>query len=103
MFTICECEYFVNVHNAPKAALLGLYVKLVNVFSFSLTQGRPRAETTLPNSVSLYSDRLPNTSNQMLGSGLYTELGKELIRIDSLLTLTSNNRKTKRNQEMQPC
>ncbi|XP_056617220.1 uncharacterized protein C2orf50 homolog [Triplophysa dalaica] len=65
--------------------------------------GRPRAETPLPNSVSLYSDRLPNTSNQMLGSGLYTELGKELIRIDSLLTLTSNHCKTKRNPEMQPC
>ncbi|XP_016132423.1 uncharacterized protein C2orf50 homolog [Sinocyclocheilus grahami] len=65
--------------------------------------GHPRTETPLPSSVSLYSDRVPNTRNQMFGSGLYTELGKELIRLDNLLTLTANHRKTKRNPEMQPC
>ncbi|XP_051507604.1 uncharacterized protein C2orf50-like [Myxocyprinus asiaticus] len=64
--------------------------------------GRPRTETPLPSSTSLYSDRVPNTSNQMFGSGLYTELGKELIRMDNLLILTTNHRKTKRNPEMQP-
>ncbi|XP_073729498.1 uncharacterized protein C2orf50 homolog [Misgurnus anguillicaudatus] len=65
--------------------------------------GHPRTETPLPTSVSLYSDRVPNTSNQMFGSGLYTELGKELIRMDKLITLTANHRKSKRNPEMQPC
>ncbi|XP_043111939.1 uncharacterized protein C2orf50 homolog [Puntigrus tetrazona] len=65
--------------------------------------GHPRTETPLPGSVSLYSDRVPNTSNQMFGSGLYTELGKELIHLDGLLTLTANHRKTKRNPEMHPC
>uniref|UniRef100_A0A8C1QBG6 Si:dkey-18j18.3 n=1 Tax=Cyprinus carpio TaxID=7962 RepID=A0A8C1QBG6_CYPCA len=65
--------------------------------------GHPRTETPLPSSVSLYSERVPNTTNQMFGSGLYTELGKELIRLDNLLTLTANHRKAKRNPEMQPC
>lgn len=81
---------------------LKLHVNLV-VFPLLLSQGHPRTETPLPNSVSLYSDRVPNTSNQMFGSGLYTELGKELIRLDNLLTLTANHRKAKRNPEMQPC
>ncbi|XDV50505.1 hypothetical protein PO909_019555 [Leuciscus waleckii] len=65
--------------------------------------GNPRTETSLPSSGSLYSDRVPNTSNQMFGSGLYTELGKEMIRLDNLLILTANHRKAKRNPEMQPC
>ncbi|XP_056327308.1 uncharacterized protein C2orf50 homolog [Danio aesculapii] len=65
--------------------------------------GHPRTETPLPNSVSLYSDRLPNTSNQMFGSSVYTELGNEMVRLDNLLILTSNHRKAKRNPEMQPC
>lgn len=69
----------------------------------SFSQGHPRTETPLPGSVSLYSDRVPNTSNQMIGSGLYTELGKEMIRLDNLLILTANHRKAKRNPEMQPC
>uniref|UniRef100_A0A8C1T7R4 Uncharacterized protein n=1 Tax=Cyprinus carpio TaxID=7962 RepID=A0A8C1T7R4_CYPCA len=65
--------------------------------------GHLRTETLLPSSVSLYSHRVPNTKNQMFGSGLYTELGKELIHLDNLLTLTANHCKTKRNPEMQPC
>lgn len=65
--------------------------------------GHPRTETSLPSSGSIYSDRVPNTSNQMFGSGLYTELGKEMIRLDNLLILTANHRKAKRNPEMQPC
>ncbi len=93
----------VSFHNGvPEAALLSLYVNWV-VFPLSLSQGHPRTETPLTSSVSLYSDRVPNTSNQMFGSGLYTELGKELIHLDNLLTLTANHRKTKRNPEMQPC
>ncbi|XP_052006451.1 uncharacterized protein C2orf50-like [Xyrauchen texanus] len=66
-------------------------------------QGHPRIETPLPSVESLHSDRVPNTTNQMFGSGLYTELGKELIHMDSLLILTTNCRKTKRNPEIQPC
>lgn len=74
------------------------------LFLLNSSQGHPRTETSLPSSGSLYSDRVPNTSNQMFGSGLYTELGKEMIRLDNLLILTANHhRKAKRNPEMQPC
>ncbi|TRY86814.1 hypothetical protein DNTS_020533 [Danionella cerebrum] len=65
--------------------------------------GHPRNETPLPSSVSFYSDRLPNTTNQTFGSRLYTDMGKELIQLDNLLMLTANHRKAKRNPEMQPC
>lgn len=97
--------YFQFRDGVHKAVLLGLNVVLVNfvVLPMSFSQGHPRTETPLPSSVSLYSDRVPNTSNQMFGSGLYTDLGKEMIRLDNLLILTANHRKAKRNPEMQPC
>lgn len=69
----------------------------------SLFQGHPRTETPLPSYVSQYSDTLPNTSNQTLGSRLCTELGKELMRMDKLLILTTTHQKTKPSPEMQPC
>ncbi|KAF7710792.1 uncharacterized protein C2orf50 homolog [Silurus meridionalis] len=65
--------------------------------------GNPRTETPLPSYVSLYSETLPNTSNQMLGSRVCTELGKELMRMDKLLMLTTKHHKTKPSPEMQPC
>ncbi|KAG9274932.1 uncharacterized protein C2orf50 homolog [Astyanax mexicanus] len=65
--------------------------------------GRPRTEPPLPTYVPLYSDTLPNTSNQMLGSRMCTELGKELMRMDKLLMLTMSHRKNKQSSEMQPC
>ncbi|KAK2853169.1 hypothetical protein Q7C36_008370 [Tachysurus vachellii] len=65
--------------------------------------GRPRTEEPLPNSVSLFSDTLPNTSNQTFGSRVCTELGKELMRMDKLLMLTASHQKTKASPEMQPC
>uniref|UniRef100_A0AAR2IHC8 Uncharacterized protein n=1 Tax=Pygocentrus nattereri TaxID=42514 RepID=A0AAR2IHC8_PYGNA len=65
--------------------------------------GRPRAEPPLPSYVPLYSDTVPNTTNQTFGSRVCTELGKELMRIDKLLILTASHRKTKRSPEMQPC
>ncbi|XP_072222242.1 uncharacterized protein C2orf50 homolog [Leuresthes tenuis] len=48
-------------------------------------KGQPRTEEPLPSYVSLFSDRHPNTSNQMLGSRLSTPMGKELVRLDRLL------------------
>ncbi|XP_048126880.1 uncharacterized protein C2orf50 homolog [Alosa alosa] len=65
--------------------------------------GRPRTQSTLPSYVPVYSDCLPNTTNQMFGSRLRTELGKELIRMDKLLILTGTHGKTKQGPEMQPC
>uniref|UniRef100_A0A4W4HBL5 Uncharacterized protein n=1 Tax=Electrophorus electricus TaxID=8005 RepID=A0A4W4HBL5_ELEEL len=60
-------------------------------------------ETPLPGYVPLYSDVLPNTTNQMVGSRVCTELGKDLVRMDRLLLLTASHRKTKQSAEMQPC
>ncbi|KAL2099187.1 hypothetical protein ACEWY4_005667 [Coilia grayii] len=65
--------------------------------------GRPRTQSSLPGYVPVYSDCLPNTTNQMFGSRLRTELGKELIRMDKLLLLTGSHGKTKQSPEMQPC
>ncbi|XP_062850966.1 uncharacterized protein C2orf50 homolog [Trichomycterus rosablanca] len=65
--------------------------------------GHPRTETPLPSYVSLYSDTLPNTSNQTIGSRVCTELGREMMRMDKLLMLTATHRKTKPSPEMQPC
>ncbi|XP_076841731.1 ciliary microtubule inner protein 5 [Brachyhypopomus gauderio] len=64
--------------------------------------GRPRTETPLPGYMPLFSDVLPNTSNQTFGSRMRTELGKELMRMDRLLMLTASHRKTKQNVEIQP-
>ncbi|TSV02057.1 hypothetical protein Baya_12977 [Bagarius yarrelli] len=46
--------------------------------------GHPRTEVPLPSYVSLYSNTVPNTSNQMFGNRVCTELGKELMRMDRM-------------------
>ncbi|KAJ8387924.1 hypothetical protein AAFF_G00148580 [Aldrovandia affinis] len=65
--------------------------------------GQPRAETPLPSYVPVFSDQVPNTTNQVFGSRMFTDLGQALIRLDNLLLLNSGHRKTKPNPEMQPC
>ncbi|XP_030628911.1 ciliary microtubule inner protein 5 [Chanos chanos] len=65
--------------------------------------GQPRSENPLPSHVPVYSDLVPNTTNQMFGSRVCTDLGRELIRMDKLLMLTGSHRKTKQSSEMQPC
>ncbi|XP_061076332.1 uncharacterized protein C2orf50 homolog isoform X2 [Conger conger] len=65
--------------------------------------GRPRPETALPSYVPLFSDRLPNTSNQTFGSRMRTDVGQALIRMDNLLLLNAGHRRTKPSPEMQPC
>uniref|UniRef100_A0A673C932 Uncharacterized protein n=1 Tax=Sphaeramia orbicularis TaxID=375764 RepID=A0A673C932_9TELE len=61
------------------------------------------SEEPLPSYVSLFSDRIPNTSNQMLGSRLSTSLGNELVRLDRLLLWSDSHRKRKQDPEMLPC
>ncbi|XP_028853131.1 ciliary microtubule inner protein 5 [Denticeps clupeoides] len=66
--------------------------------------GQPRTESPLPACESAYSQCRPNTTNQIFGSRLCTELGKELVRMDKLLLLTTGGHyKTKQSPEMQPC
>ncbi|XP_030575385.1 ciliary microtubule inner protein 5 [Archocentrus centrarchus] len=47
--------------------------------------GLVKPEEPLPNYVSLFSDHVPNTANQIVGSRLYTPLGRELVRLDRLI------------------
>ncbi|XP_066535798.1 uncharacterized protein C2orf50 homolog [Hoplias malabaricus] len=65
--------------------------------------GHPKTEPPIPSYVSLYSETIPNTSNQTFGSRVCTELGKELMRMDKLMILTASHRKSKSSPEMQPC
>lgn len=64
--------------------------------------GELRPETPLPTHESFYSNTIPNTTNQMLGSRLYTQLGRELMRMDKLLLLSRSHHKCKQSTEMLP-
>ncbi|XP_075964263.1 ciliary microtubule inner protein 5 [Anarhichas minor] len=46
--------------------------------------GQLKTEEPLPSYVSLFSNRVPNTSNQLVGSRLSSPLGSELVRLDRL-------------------
>ncbi|XP_036399020.1 uncharacterized protein C2orf50 homolog [Megalops cyprinoides] len=65
--------------------------------------GHPRTENPLPSYVPVFSDKVPNTSNQVFGSRMCTDLGQALIQMDNLLLLSTSHRKTKAGPEMQPC
>ncbi|KAM4043393.1 ciliary microtubule inner protein 5 [Anomaloglossus baeobatrachus] len=56
---------------------------------------------TLPDNVPVFSDQVPNTTNQNIGSRINTDLGKTLVYMDFLLT--SGNQKKKRGSDLQPC
>ncbi|XP_070835503.1 uncharacterized protein C2orf50 homolog [Chaetodon trifascialis] len=65
--------------------------------------GHLKPEEPLPSSVSLFSDRVPNTTNQVFGSRLSTPLGTELVRLDRLLLWSGGRHKRKQDPEMLPC
>ncbi|XP_041668576.1 uncharacterized protein C2orf50 homolog [Cheilinus undulatus] len=65
--------------------------------------GQLKPSEPLPSDASLYSDRVPNTTNQVFGSRLSTPLGSELVRLDRLLLWSGGYRKHKLDQEMLPC
>ncbi|XP_023126397.1 uncharacterized protein C2orf50 homolog [Amphiprion ocellaris] len=64
--------------------------------------GQLKPEEPLPTYVSLFSDRFPNTSNQIFGSRMSTPLGRELVRLDRLLLFQTNHHKRKQDPEMLP-
>ncbi|XP_040917113.1 uncharacterized protein C2orf50 homolog [Toxotes jaculatrix] len=64
--------------------------------------GQLKSEEPLPSYVSLFSDRVPNTTNQMFGSRLSTPLGRELVRLEKLLLWSGTHHKCKRDPEMLP-
>ncbi|XP_039604841.1 uncharacterized protein C2orf50 homolog isoform X1 [Polypterus senegalus] len=63
--------------------------------------GRPREEEHLPEYVSFYSEKVPNTMNQNIGSRMNTEIGQALIRMD--LLLQHGHRRKKLHEELMPC
>ncbi|XP_039992684.1 uncharacterized protein C2orf50 homolog isoform X2 [Xiphias gladius] len=65
--------------------------------------GQLKSEEPLPSYVPPFSDRVPNTTNQMFGSRLSTPLGSELVRLDRLLLRSGSHHKRKQDPEMLPC
>ncbi|XP_010901832.1 uncharacterized protein C2orf50 homolog [Esox lucius] len=63
--------------------------------------GNYKAESPLPTYEAVFSDHLPNTTNQIFGSRVCMPLGRELMRMDKLLT--GRYKKCKQGPDMQPC
>ncbi|XP_068437175.1 uncharacterized protein C2orf50 homolog [Clinocottus analis] len=64
--------------------------------------GRPKSEEPLPSHVSLFSDRVPNTGNQVIGSRLSTPLGIDVVRLDRLSLRSGGYHKCEPDPEMLP-
>ncbi|XP_056446355.1 uncharacterized protein C2orf50 homolog isoform X1 [Gadus chalcogrammus] len=54
--------------------------------------GRPRVDEPVPINMSPFSDKVPHTTNRMLGSRIDTPLGREVMRLDRLMLLSSSRR-----------
>ncbi|XP_061156740.1 uncharacterized protein C2orf50 homolog [Syngnathus typhle] len=52
---------------------------------------------------SLFSDCAPNTTNQIFGNRLSTPLGREVMRLDRLLSWSAGHHKCKPDPEMMSC
>ncbi|XP_069830078.1 uncharacterized protein C2orf50 homolog [Dendropsophus ebraccatus] len=63
--------------------------------------GNEKEVEQLPDKVPVFSEQVPNTSNQNIGARINSDLGKTLIYMDFLLT--SGNQKKKLGSELQPC
>uniref|UniRef100_A0A3P8WIY5 Ciliary microtubule inner protein 5 n=1 Tax=Cynoglossus semilaevis TaxID=244447 RepID=A0A3P8WIY5_CYNSE len=64
--------------------------------------GQLKTEEPLPGYVPLFSDRVPNTTNQVFGSRLSTPLGSELVKLDRLLLWSRSQYKCKQAADMLP-
>ncbi|XP_026530067.1 uncharacterized protein C2orf50 homolog [Notechis scutatus] len=62
--------------------------------------GKKKVSAQLPEYISIFSDKIPNTTNHVIGSRMNTDLGKTLIKMDYFLNY--GKRKTKTEQELQP-
>ncbi|XP_009864520.1 PREDICTED: uncharacterized protein C2orf50-like, partial [Apaloderma vittatum] len=61
--------------------------------------GKKKEEKPLPNYVSVFSSKAPNSTNQIIGSRMNTELGKSLVNMDYFFS--SGTRKKKLEGELQ--
>ncbi|TNN69959.1 putative protein C2orf50 [Liparis tanakae] len=64
--------------------------------------GQLKPQEPLPSYVSLFSDHVPNTSNQMFGSRLSTPLGISVVRLDRMSLGSGRHRRSELDPEMQP-
>ncbi|XP_030051457.1 ciliary microtubule inner protein 5 isoform X2 [Microcaecilia unicolor] len=55
--------------------------------------GNEKEEQPLPEYVSVFSDNIPNTTNQNIGSRLNTNIGKTLVQMDYFLTKRHQKRR----------
>ncbi|XP_053918659.1 uncharacterized protein C2orf50 homolog isoform X2 [Cuculus canorus] len=61
--------------------------------------GKKKEQKPLPNYIPLFSSKLPNSTNQTIGSRINTELGRALINMDHFFS--SGARKRKLEDELQ--
>ncbi|XP_066466627.1 uncharacterized protein C2orf50 homolog [Tiliqua scincoides] len=62
--------------------------------------GKKKEHKQLPDYVSVFSDKIPNTNSHIIGSRLNTDLGKTLVKMDYFLYC--GRRKKKLEEELQP-
>lgn len=62
--------------------------------------GKKKEQEQLPDYVSVFSDKIPNTNSHIIGSRLNTDLGTTLVKMDYFLYC--GRRKKKLGQELQP-
>uniref|UniRef100_A0A3Q2VSG8 Uncharacterized protein n=2 Tax=Haplochromini TaxID=319058 RepID=A0A3Q2VSG8_HAPBU len=63
---------------------------------------KERKSGPFPNNLSVFSDCIPNTTNQVYGSRLNTPLGDELLRQERLTLWPAGQRKQKPDPELLP-
>ncbi|XP_025952962.2 uncharacterized protein C2orf50 homolog [Dromaius novaehollandiae] len=62
--------------------------------------GKKKEQKSLPDYVPVFSDKVPNSTNQIIGSRMNTELGKTLVNMDYFFS--SGRRKKKLEDELLP-
>ncbi|XP_008943682.1 PREDICTED: uncharacterized protein C2orf50 homolog [Merops nubicus] len=62
--------------------------------------GKKKEQKPLPNYIPVFSSKVPNSTNQTIGSRMNTELGKALVHMDYFFS--SGARKRKLEDELQP-
>ncbi|XP_077433857.1 ciliary microtubule inner protein 5 isoform X3 [Vanacampus margaritifer] len=65
--------------------------------------GELKTDEPFPDNSSFFSNCYPNTSNQIFGSRLSTPLGRELIRLDRIISWSGSHHKCKQDPEMMSC
>ncbi|XP_009971700.3 uncharacterized protein C2orf50 homolog [Tyto alba] len=63
--------------------------------------GKKKEQKPLPNYMPVFSSKVPNSTNQTIGSRMNTELGRALVNMDYFFS--SGAQKRKLEGELQPC